>query len=64
MGRRTILLIAAILVAALGTGLVWLYADQADDAAMADQQPVEVLVAKMDIASGTSGSEIASAGSV
>ncbi len=64
MGRRTILLIAAILVAALGTGLVWLYADRADDAAMADQAPVEVLVAKVDIAAGTKGSEIASNGAV
>lgn len=64
MGRRTVLLIAAIVVAALGTALVWLYADRADDAAVADQSPVEVLVATVDIASGTSGAAIAEAAAV
>lgn len=58
MGRRTVLLIAAIVVAALGTALVWLYADRADDAAVADQQPVQVLVATADIGAGSSGASI------
>lgn len=64
MGRRTILLIAALVVAALGTALVWLYADRADKAAIADQNPVEVLVATSDIASGTSGAQISTAAAV
>jgi pilus assembly protein CpaB len=62
MGRRTILLVAAILVAALGTVLVWMYANRAEDAALAGQQPVEVLVATSDIPAGTTGAEIAQSG--
>ena len=31
MGRRTLLLIASILVAALGTALIWLYVQGADE---------------------------------
>ena len=45
MGRRLALLIAAVLVAALGTALVFAYVKKADDRAIADQQPVSVLVA-------------------
>jgi pilus assembly protein CpaB len=55
MGRRTILLIAAIVVAALGTVLVFLYAQGANDRATADNKPVDVLVATAQIASGTTG---------
>ncbi len=58
MGRRTILLIAALVVAALGTALVWLYASQADERAQADASPIEVLVAAADIGAGTSGAAI------
>lgn len=63
MGRRTILLIAAIVVAALGAALVWMYADRADDRAQADAAPVQVLVATVDISTATSGSAIAEAAS-
>lgn len=56
MGRRTILMIAAVAVAALGTVLVFLYAQSANDRAQADQETVEVLVAKGDVSAGTSGS--------
>ena len=62
MGRRTILLIAALVVAALGTVLVFLYAQGANDRATADNKPVDVLVASSQIASGTSGSAAQSAG--
>ena len=55
MGRRTVLLIAALVVAALGTALVWMYANRADERAQADAAPVEVLVATSDIGAGTSG---------
>ena len=53
MGRRLALLIAAVLVAAVGTGLVFAYTKKADDRAIADQQPVNVLVAKTTISAGT-----------
>ena len=37
MGRRTLLLVAAFVVAALGTTLVFLYVHGANDRALADQ---------------------------
>lgn len=64
MGRRTVLLIAALVVAAMGTALVFMYANRAEDAALAGQQPVEVLVATSGIPAGSSGSAISEAGSV
>jgi pilus assembly protein CpaB len=54
MGRRTVLLIAALVVAALGTTMVFLYVNGVDDRALAKQQPVRVLVAKKMIPAGTS----------
>lgn len=62
MGRRTLLLVAALLVAALGTALVFFYVDNADDRALKDQEPVEVLVAKTLIRAGTLGSAAERAG--
>jgi pilus assembly protein CpaB len=55
MGRRTLLLIAALVVAALGTVLVFLYAHNADTAAKEGQSLVKVLVAKTKIETSTSG---------
>jgi pilus assembly protein CpaB len=57
VGRRVVLLIAAFVIAAVGTGLVFVYVKRADDRALAGQQPVEVLVAKSQISSGTQVSE-------
>jgi len=62
VGRRLALLIAAILVAALGTSLVFFYAKKADDRAIADQKPVTVLVAKTSIAAGTRVIDAANSG--
>jgi pilus assembly protein CpaB len=45
MGRRTVLLIVAALIAALGAGMVFLYVRGADNRAEASQQPVQVLKA-------------------
>jgi pilus assembly protein CpaB len=45
VGRRTLLLIASILVAALGTALIWLYVQGADTRAQADTSLVQVWVA-------------------
>jgi len=55
MGRRTLLLIAAFVVAALGTVLVFMYAQNAKNAAADGQAIVKVLVAKTQIEVGTSG---------
>lgn len=56
MGRRTVLLVVAILVAAMGTGLIFAYVNRTDERALKDQEPVEVLVAKTLIKAGTLGS--------
>jgi pilus assembly protein CpaB len=54
MGRRTVLLVAALIVAALGTTMVFLYVNGVNDKAIAKQNPVRVLVAKKLIEPGTS----------
>jgi pilus assembly protein CpaB len=53
MGRRSVLLVAALVVAALGTTMVFLYVNGVNDRAIAKQNPVLVLVAKKPIAPGT-----------
>jgi pilus assembly protein CpaB len=53
MGRRTLLLITSILVAAIGTALIGLYVRGADNRARQDVAPVKVLVALHDISAGT-----------
>jgi len=62
MGRRTLLIISAILVATLGTAAVFLYANNAQKQAVADQNPVTVVVAKAPIQIGTVGKTAADAG--
>jgi pilus assembly protein CpaB len=64
MGRRTFLLIAALAVAAVGTTMVFLYVNGVNDRALADQQPVQILVATAPIAAGTSAAEAQSAGAL
>jgi pilus assembly protein CpaB len=49
--------VAAIVIAAIGTTLVYLYAKQADDRAQADAQPRDVLVASQTIPAGTSAEQ-------
>ena len=63
MGRRTLLLVAALIAAVLGVVLVFLYAQNVKDGALADQTPVKVLVATAEIPAGTTGSAAANAGS-
>ena len=53
MGRRTVLLVVALLVAALGAGLVFAYVSHVDDRALKDQKPQKVLVVKKLIPQGT-----------
>lgn len=54
MVGRVILLIVAFLVAGLGALLVFLYAQQAEERAIAELEPTPVLVLNNDVAAGTS----------
>ena len=58
MGRRTLLIIASILVAATGTALIWLYVQNAESRLQDDLQPVAVLRATRAIDIGTPVSAI------
>jgi pilus assembly protein CpaB len=62
MGRRTVLLIAALLVATLATSLVYLYVRSVDDRARAGERQVEVLVATGQIPAGTTGDQASANG--
>jgi pilus assembly protein CpaB len=53
MGRRTLLLITSILIAAVGTALVAIYVRGADERAEADADLVEVVVATKRVNAGT-----------
>jgi len=58
MERRTLLLIASILVAALGTALIWLYVQGADQRARSSQELVTVYVLPQDADAGASGAAL------
>lgn len=58
MGRRTLLLIASILVAALGTALIWLYVQGADSRAQAGEAQVQVLVSADTVQAGEPASSV------
>jgi pilus assembly protein CpaB len=62
MGRRTVLMIVAILVAALGSTLVFLYVQGINDRAIEDQSPVQVLTATDVISPGESLDDAQAAG--
>lgn len=64
MGRRTVLLIVAALIAALGTSLVFLYVRGADTRATAAQAPVQVLKAVAQINPGETLADAQSAGKI
>jgi pilus assembly protein CpaB len=64
MGRRTVLLIVAALIAALGTGMVFLYVRGADSRAEANQQPLQVLKAVARIAPGETLADAQSRGKI
>lgn len=64
MARRTVLLVAAILVAALGTVLVTLYVHNVNQNSLAKQKPVRVLIAKKVIPAGTTGAAAAAEGAL
>ena len=62
MGRRSVLLVAALVVAALGTTMVFFYVNGVNDRALAKQKPVLVQVAKNLIQPGTSVQDAITAG--
>ncbi len=64
MGRRAVLLIVAALIAAAGTGLVLLYVQGIDARATADQKPVKVLTATVDIEPGETMEAAQAAGKI
>lgn len=64
MGRRSLLLLAALVIAALGTTGVFLYVDGVDARAQAGYEVVEVLVATTDIPLGTTAGEAQGAGAL
>jgi pilus assembly protein CpaB len=64
MGRRTVLLITAVLIAAVGTSLILLYVKGIDSRATAAQQPVKVLTATGQIEAGESMAEAQESGKV
>jgi pilus assembly protein CpaB len=58
MGRRTLLLIASILVAALGTALIWLYVQGADNRAQSGEAQVRTIVSLSTVDPGTSATSL------
>lgn len=64
MGRRTVLLIVAALIAALGTTMVFLYVRGADNRAQAAQAPVQVLKAVAVITPGETLQQAQAAGKI
>ncbi len=64
MGRRTLLLIAALVIAALGTTGVFLYVNGVDQRAQAAYESRRVLVAVLPIDAGTSAGEAMASGSL
>jgi pilus assembly protein CpaB len=64
VGRRTALLIAAVVVAALGAGLVFVYVRGVDNRALKDQNPKQVLIATAQIPAGQTAGDASKAGSL
>jgi pilus assembly protein CpaB len=64
MGRRTVLLVVAALIAALGTSMVFLYVRGADTRAQAAEAPVQVLKATAQINPGESVTAAQAAGKI
>jgi pilus assembly protein CpaB len=64
MGRRTVLLVAAVLIAALGAGLVLLYVHNVNQRVSAREAPRSILVAKKIIPAGTTGAAAFASGDI
>jgi pilus assembly protein CpaB len=64
MGRRTLLLLAAILIAAVGTGMILLYVNGISQRAAEGQKLTEILVATETINAGETAAEALAAGKI
>jgi pilus assembly protein CpaB len=64
MGRRTVLLAVAAVIALVGAGMVFLYVQGADDRAKEEQEPVAVLKAVAQIEPGESLADASAAGKI
>jgi len=64
MGRRSVLLVAAVVLAGLGATLVFLYARGADQRAAQGLALRQVLVATVEIPTGTTGASLIGSSSV
>jgi pilus assembly protein CpaB len=62
MGRRTVLLVAAVLIAAVGAGLVLIYVHDVNQKVKAREAPEQILVAKKIIPAGTTGAAASAEG--
>jgi pilus assembly protein CpaB len=62
MGRRTVLLVAAVLIAAIGAGLVLIYVHDMNQKVKAREAPEQILVAKKIIPAGTTGAAASAEG--
>ena len=62
MGRRTVLLIGALVLAALGTLVIFLYVNSAEDRAQQGTTPVDVLVATERVPAGTTAADASNQG--
>jgi pilus assembly protein CpaB len=62
MGRRVLVVLAAVVVALIGVVAVVVYAQGADARAVADQQPQTVYIAKLLVPSGTTAAEAVATG--
>jgi pilus assembly protein CpaB len=64
MNRRILTIVAAVLLAIVGTGAVYAYVKNADTRAVAGSQPVSVLIVDKRIPAGTPASNVESGGYV
>lgn len=62
MSRRLVILLVAVLLAALGAAMVWLYVQNLQAGVDEEEQPTLVLVAQTPIAAGTTGAAAQEAG--
>jgi pilus assembly protein CpaB len=62
MGRRVLVVLAAVVVALIGVAAVVVYAQGADARAVADQQPQTVYIAKLLVPAGTTAAEAVATG--
>ena len=62
MGRRVLVVLAAVVVALIGVVAVVVYAQGADSRAVADQQPQTVFIAAKLVPAGTTAAEAVATG--